>query len=159
MYLVDLVEVYTNIYSMDQKSAKATKRTATNEPEVVVQDVEVTEPATVEVAEPEVIEENVQEAEAPQVPRPTPPTIYMVRPDQVGNEDVTDFLRKSISRQFEGQDFFIANEQQQDRVTHYSVTPRKIKSFLIQNNTNNTQHALFFDITDVSFARNIFGVR
>ena len=79
------------------------------------------------------------------------PHIYQVRRDQVGDDDISDFLRKAIARQFEGKDYYIANEQIMDRAVSYSQGKiRRIRSFLIQENTTNTQHSLFFDVTDAT---------
>jgi hypothetical protein len=38
------------------------------------------------------------------------PTIYIVRPEQVGREDLQDFLRKAVQRQFEGKEYYVAKE-------------------------------------------------
>ena len=78
-----------------------------------------------------------------------PPTIYRVTPEQVGQRDVSDFLRFAISKQFEGQAYYIVNEQTLDKNTPYSPTkPRKIKAFAVE--VEGVTHSLFFDVTDVS---------
>lgn len=75
------------------------------------------------------------------------PTIYHVKPEQVGQEDLQDFLRKQIQRQFEGTEYYVSKELIEEKVTHYSATPRKLRGFLI-NEGNSTGHAIWFDVTD-----------
>jgi len=75
------------------------------------------------------------------------PTIYHVRKEQVGNEDLGDFLRKMITRQFEGKEYYVAKETIEEKVTSYSSTPRKLRGFLINEN-NNIGHAIYFDVTE-----------
>jgi len=75
------------------------------------------------------------------------PTIYHVKPEQVGQEDLQDFLRKQIQRQFEGTEYYVSKELIEEKVTHYSATPRKLRGFLI-NEGNNVGHAIWFDVTD-----------
>lgn len=80
------------------------------------------------------------------------PHVYMVTKTQVGNEDVGDYLRSAISKQFEGTDYSIVTERVTDNITHYSKGQiRKIKSYLIE--VGNTTHNLFFDITDATTVR------
>jgi hypothetical protein len=76
------------------------------------------------------------------------PQIFIVKPEQVGNQDISEFLRQAISKEFDGQEYFIANEQTVDKITSYSKAPRKIRMFLVQ--ANGKSHSLFFDITEVS---------
>ena len=83
------------------------------------------------------------------------PNIYHVKPEQVGSEDLGDFLRKAINRQFEGRDFYISKEVIEEKITHYSTTPRKLRGFLI--NENGVGHAIYFDVTDVQGSTNWLG--
>lgn len=76
------------------------------------------------------------------------PVIYIVKPEQVGRDDIGDFLRKAISRQFEGKEYYIAKEELVERPTHYSSTPRKLRGYMI-NEANSVGHAIWFDITDI----------
>jgi hypothetical protein len=76
------------------------------------------------------------------------PVIYIVKPEQVGRDDIGDFLRKAISKQFEGKEYYIAKEELIERPTHYSATPRKLRGYMI-NEANSAGHAIWFDITDV----------
>ena len=76
------------------------------------------------------------------------PVIYMVKPEQVGSEDVGDFLRRAIHMQFADKEFYIAKEELVERPTHYSKTPRKLRGYMI-NEGNSIGHAIWFDITDV----------
>ena len=74
-------------------------------------------------------------------------TIYRVSPQQVGHEDLQQFLRTQISKQFEGTDFYITKEHVVERPTHYSAVPRKLRGFSI--NENNTKgHLIWFDVTE-----------
>lgn len=76
------------------------------------------------------------------------PTYYKVNPAQVGTQDLTEFLRKAIARQFEGKEYYVTKEVIEERRTPYSTTPRKLRGFLI-NESNKQGHAIFFDVTDV----------
>ena len=75
------------------------------------------------------------------------PTIYMVTQEQVGSEDVGDFLRQAIAKQFEGKEYYVAKEELVEKVTPYSKTPRKLRGYMI--NENSVGHAIWFDITDI----------
>jgi hypothetical protein len=76
------------------------------------------------------------------------PIIYRVTQEQVGKEDVGDFLRRAIAKQFEGKEYYIAKEELVDRPTSYSKTPRKLRGYMINEN-NSVGHAIWFDITDI----------
>lgn len=76
------------------------------------------------------------------------PIIYHVKPEQVGSEDVGDFLRKAISKQFEGREYYVSKEVIEERITPYSSTPRKLRGFLINEN-NSIGHAIYFDVTEL----------
>jgi hypothetical protein len=76
------------------------------------------------------------------------PTIYMVKPEQVGGEDLQEFLRKQIKIQFGNREYYVAKEEIIEKPTHYSKTPRKLRGFLINEN-NQAGHAIWFDVTDV----------
>jgi hypothetical protein len=76
------------------------------------------------------------------------PTIYHVTQEQVGKEDVGDFLRRAIAKQFDGKEYYVAKEELVERPTHYSATPRKLRGYMINEN-NSVGHAIWFDITDV----------
>lgn len=79
----------------------------------------------------------------------TKPLIYIVKPEQVGSEDIGDFLRRAIAKQFDGKEYYVAKEEITERPTYYSQTPRKLRGFMINEN-NTTGHAIWFDVTDVS---------
>lgn len=80
------------------------------------------------------------------------PTIYQVKPEQVGGKDIMDFLRQQISNNFSG-NYEIVNEQTMNRLVSYSKTPRRIVSFLVE--AGGKQHSLFFDTTECSAAASI----
>jgi hypothetical protein len=83
------------------------------------------------------------------------PTIYHVKPEQVGKEDLQDFLRKAIRVQFEGREYYVTKELIEEKVTHYSKTPRKLRGFLI--NENGVGHAIWFDVTECGEGINWMG--
>ena len=76
------------------------------------------------------------------------PTIYIVTQQQVGSEDLGDFLRRAIAKQFEGKEYYIAKEEIVERPTHYSPSPRKLRGYMI-NESNTIGHAIWFDITNI----------
>jgi hypothetical protein len=76
------------------------------------------------------------------------PTIFIVKKEQVGNQDINEFLRNALSKEFGENDLMIMNEVTLDSVTHYSRTPRKLKGYSI--NTKGGAHTIYFDITDAS---------
>jgi hypothetical protein len=80
------------------------------------------------------------------------PTIFQVKPEQVGGKDIMDFLRQQIAHQFSN-NYEIVNEQTMNRLVSYSKTPRRIVSFLVE--AGGQSHSLFFDTTDCSAATNI----
>lgn len=80
------------------------------------------------------------------------PTIYQVKPEQVGGMDIMQFLRQQIAHNF-GNNYEIVNEQTQNRIVPYSKTPRRIVSFLVE--AGGQQHSIFFDTTECSAASNI----
>jgi hypothetical protein len=80
------------------------------------------------------------------------PTIYQVKPEQVGGKDIMDFLRQQIARQFNN-NYEIVNEQTLNKLVSYSKTPRRIVAFLVEAGGQN--HSIFFDTTDCSAATNI----
>jgi hypothetical protein len=80
------------------------------------------------------------------------PNIYQVKPEQVGGKDIMQFLREQIAHNFNG-NYEIVNEQTMTRLVHYSKTPRRIVSFLVE--AGGQSHSIFFDTTDCSAAMNI----
>ena len=80
------------------------------------------------------------------------PTIFQVKPEQVGGKDIMDFLRQQIARQFNN-NYEIVNEQTLNKLVSYSKTPRRIVAFLVE--AGGQSHSLFFDTTDCSAATNI----
>ena len=78
----------------------------------------------------------------------TNPVIYIVKPEQVGSEDLGTFLREAIAKQFEGKEYYIAKEELVKRPTHYSSTPRTLRGYMV--NENGVGHAIWFDVTDIN---------
>jgi hypothetical protein len=76
------------------------------------------------------------------------PVFYNVTAEQVGREDVGDYLRKAIVKQFEGKEYYVSKELIEEKVTPYSNgKPRKLRGFLI-NESNVAGHIIYFDVTD-----------
>lgn len=80
------------------------------------------------------------------------PTVYQIKPEQVGGQDIMQFLRQQVSKNFNG-NYEIINEQTMNRIVHYSKTPRRIVSFLVE--AGGQTHSIFFDTTECSAATNI----
>jgi hypothetical protein len=80
------------------------------------------------------------------------PTIYQVKPEQVGGQDIMQFLRQQISYNFNGS-YEIVNEQTLNRIIPGFKTSRRIVSFLVE--AGGQTHSIFFDTTDASAASNI----
>lgn len=74
-------------------------------------------------------------------------TIFIVKPEQIGTEDIGTALRRAIDTQFRGKEYYIAKEELVTRTTHYSKTPRKLRGYMV--NENGVGHAIWFDITDI----------
>lgn len=81
------------------------------------------------------------------------PTIYQIKPEQVEGQDVMQFLRTAISREFEGKQYEIVSEQTLNRIVPGFKTPRRIVAFGIES--GGESRAIYFDTTDVSVASNI----
>ena len=79
------------------------------------------------------------------------PKIYNVTAAQVGSEDISQFLRSAISREFGNKEYFIANELTTDRFDPERNEMRKLRAFLVQ--FGNESVTLYFDITEPSKAR------
>ena len=73
---------------------------------------------------------------------------FIVRPDQIGNEDPGTALRRAIDKQFEGQEYYIAKEELVTRRTNYSQAPRKLRGYMVI--ANGVGHPIWFDITDIN---------
>jgi hypothetical protein len=73
--------------------------------------------------------------------------IFIVKPEQIGSEDVGTALRRAIDIQFKGKEYYIAKEELVKRSTYYSKTPRKLRGYMI--NENGKGHAIWFDVTDL----------
>jgi hypothetical protein len=75
--------------------------------------------------------------------------IFHVRPEQVGSEDISEFLRRAINKEFEGKDYYIGQELSLERVTHYSPTSkRRLRGFCICESGKPNQ-TIYFDVTEV----------
>jgi len=79
------------------------------------------------------------------------PKIYKVMASQVGSEDIGQFLRTAIAREFGKREYFIATENTMDRIDPKTRQMQKIKGFLID--AGGVQTTIYFDITDVSLSK------
>ena len=75
------------------------------------------------------------------------PTIYKVTKEQVGREDLSDFLRRAIAKQFADKEYYVAKELIESKPTPYSKEPRQLRGYLI-NEGNAVGHLIWFDVTD-----------
>jgi predicted transcriptional regulator len=78
------------------------------------------------------------------------PVVYRVTPEQVGQEDVNDFLRTALSKQFADKNYSIVNEQSLDR--YINGQKRKIKAYAIE--VDSVTHSIYFDVTEVGVLNN-----
>ena len=77
------------------------------------------------------------------------PTVYLVKAEQVGSNDINLFLYSALSKQF-GDSFEVVNESTSDRILPNRKGMRKVKSYGIKSGGQN--HSIHFDITEVSAA-------
>lgn len=84
------------------------------------------------------------------------PVYYTVTKQQLGKEDLQDFLRKAIVKQFEGKEYYVAKEVIETKKTPYSEAPRKLRGFFI-NESNTAGHIIYFDVTECSDGINWLG--
>jgi len=77
------------------------------------------------------------------------PTVYLVKAEQVGSNDINLFLYKALAGQF-GESFEEVNESTSDRLLPGRQGMRKVKSYGIKAGGQN--HSIHFDITEVSAA-------
>lgn len=80
------------------------------------------------------------------------PTIYQIKPEHVQGQDIMQFLRQQIARNFNN-NYEILNEQTLNKIVPGHKTPRRIVAFLVEAGGQN--HSIFFDTTDVSAASTI----
>ena len=74
--------------------------------------------------------------------------IFIVKPEQIGKEDIGTVLRRAVEKQFEGKEYYITKEELVTKPTHYSATPRKLRGYMV--NENGIGHAIWFDVTDIN---------
>jgi hypothetical protein len=84
------------------------------------------------------------------------PVFFHVKPEQVGSEDLQDFLRNQISKQFSNKEYIVTKELIEEKITPYSKTPRKLRGFLI-NESDSIGHSIWFDVTECQPAVNWMG--
>ena len=85
------------------------------------------------------------------------PVYYHVNPEQVGSEDLGDFLRRAIAKQFADKEYYVSKELIEEKITPYSNgQPRKLRGFQI-NEGNKVGHLIYFDVTNCTSGINFFG--
>jgi hypothetical protein len=77
------------------------------------------------------------------------PTVYLVKAEQVGSDDINLFLYAALSKQF-GDSLEVVNESTSDRLLPGRKGMRKVKSYGIKARGEN--HSVHFDVTEVSAA-------
>lgn len=77
------------------------------------------------------------------------PVIFHVKPEQVGTQDLSEFLRTAINKEFEGKDYYVGQELSLEKKTNYSpLVPRKLRAFCICESGKPNQ-TIYFDVTEV----------
>lgn len=79
------------------------------------------------------------------------PKVYKVSAKQVGSEDVSQFLRTAIAREYGNKEYFIGNETTIDRIDPKTHQMQKIRGFLVES--GGRSQTIYFDITDISLAK------
>lgn len=80
------------------------------------------------------------------------PIIYQIKPEHVQGQDIMQFLRQQVARNFNN-NYEILNEQTLSKMIPGYKTPRRIVAFLVEAGGQN--HSIFFDTTECSAATNI----
>ncbi len=79
--------------------------------------------------------------------------VYQVKPEQVGQQDLHQFLHFVVGKEFEGKEYSIAGEVPLDRLLPGYEGLRKIIGINVESGGQN--HAIYFDVTDVQAANSI----
>lgn len=79
------------------------------------------------------------------------PQVYLIKPEQLGHDDLHHFLHTAIAREFEGKEYSIVGEVPMDRMIPGRQGIRKIIGMNIESG-GQTQ-AIYFDVTDVQTSR------
>ena len=74
------------------------------------------------------------------------PLIFQVSKEQVGKQDINEFLRTALAREFNGKEYMIVHETTLDSPTPYSREFRRLKGYNIE--VAGKTHTIYFDITD-----------
>jgi len=80
-----------------------------------------------------------------------PPQVYLINPEQLGQEDIHQFLYSAIAKEFSGKEYTIIGEIPMDRLIPGRQGIRKIIGLNIES--GGTTHAIYFDITEVQTAK------
>jgi len=75
------------------------------------------------------------------------PNIFIVKAEQVGTNDVNQFIYSALAKQF-GENFEVVSESTIDKIVPYATGLRKIKAYAV--NAGGVAHSLYFDITETS---------
>jgi hypothetical protein len=79
------------------------------------------------------------------------PQVYLIKPEQLGQEDLHQFLYTAIAREFSGKEYTIVGEVPLDRIIPGRPGIRRIVGLNVES--GGTTHAIYFDVTEVQTAR------
>jgi hypothetical protein len=79
--------------------------------------------------------------------------VYQVKPEQVGQQDLHQFLQFVVSKEFENKEYSIMGEVTLDRLLPGYKGLRKIIGINVESGGQN--HAIYFDVTEVQVANSI----
>lgn len=79
--------------------------------------------------------------------------VYQVKPEQVGQQDLHQFLHMVIGKEFEGKEYAIVGEVTLDRLLPGYKGIRKIIGINVESGAEN--HSIYFDVTEVQIANSV----
>lgn len=79
--------------------------------------------------------------------------VYQVKPEQVGQQDLHQFLHAVIGKEFEGKEYAIIGEVTLDRLLPGYKGLRKIIGLNVE--CGSETHSIYFDVTEVLTSRSI----
>ena len=78
---------------------------------------------------------------------------YLIKPEQVGQQDLHQFLHFVIGKEFEGKDYTIVGEVPLDRLIPGRQGLRKIIAINVE--CGSETHPIYFDVTEVQVANSV----
>ena len=80
------------------------------------------------------------------------PPVYLIKPEQLGHDDLHQFLHTSIAREFEGKEYSIVGEVPLDRMIPGRPGIRRLIGINVE--VGGQTHAIYFDVTEVRTVKN-----